>query len=313
MEYTKNQEDCMWLIEFQKNRFHRKYVLKNALILCALFIRFLLPDHWAHAHLTLPQNGSLLFYWETNGIPRELQSLEWKDLFKLKTIKRQSPDPETHRLVQWEGVLLSQVIENAMKSLCNEKQAKIDLVILKNKQNNTVVLPRAFLSKYPLLLGFQNTSPHHLQNSLCLVVPWTAQPKTFTEDLAIQNFFISHISQIDLTSYQERYSQFFLKRRTDPVAMRGEKLFVHHYAECQYQRTQNPAIREKTATDLLKNTAEHSTTTSSSALAHLAQAQFETLLVECVSLKLTPRDKIAILRYLEARQGEHSVSVANSH
>jgi hypothetical protein len=39
---------------------------------------------------------------------------------------------------------------------------------------------------------------------------------------------------VELTSYQERLGSHFLKRRTDPAALRGEKLFVQNCMACHF-------------------------------------------------------------------------------
>jgi len=43
---------------------------------------------------------------------------------------------------------------------------------------------------------------------------------------------VSHVTNIILTSYQDEYAEFRLQKRTDPSAMRGEKLFLQNCISC---------------------------------------------------------------------------------
>ena len=63
-------------------------------------------------------------------------------------------------------------------------------------------------------------------------MPWTSKSKIQSENLPIESYFLGDLTHIELSNYRERYGSVFLKRRTDPLAMRGEKLFVQNCVGC---------------------------------------------------------------------------------
>jgi mono/diheme cytochrome c family protein len=64
------------------------------------------------------------------------------------------------------------------------------------------------------------------------VAPWTSSPKIAAEGMALDSLFISKVTRIEFSNYREQFSSLFLKRRTDPAAMRGEKFFVQNCLSC---------------------------------------------------------------------------------
>jgi hypothetical protein len=179
----------------------------------------------------------LVMTWNSSAGQQDLKSWSMSDLGQFKKISSRERDPLNGKVIKWDGVLLSQLVDKAIESLPIESRAQIDLVILKGETGAIALVPRAFISKYPMMIALgRNTADSESWEStrgpIYSVVPWTSKPKILNEDLPLDSFFIPQLSRIELGNYRERYSSLFLKRRTNPVAMRGEKLFVQNCASC---------------------------------------------------------------------------------
>lgn len=123
--------------------------------------------------------------------------------------------------VQWTGYSLSEIVEKASQSLTPAEKSGIDLVVLVNDQGKEVFLPRAFLVKYPRIIL-----------STRVVLPKQTQPKILKEGLQLELLELEGVSKVLLTSYQERFGFFKLIKRTDPAAVRGERLFLQNCVFC---------------------------------------------------------------------------------
>lgn len=124
--------------------------------------------------------------------------------------------------------MLADLIVRATEPLGADDRASIDLVVLRNAAGGQALVPRWFVVKYSMLLargGEEGTG-------LRAVVPWTSQPSSGREGLPVATFFLEGVTEIELGNYRERYGSLFLKRRTDPAAVRGEKLFVQTCVSC---------------------------------------------------------------------------------
>ncbi len=180
-------------------------------------------------HPALPPGLNVIWTATEPTVPVKTFSPE--DLKKLKTSSTTELDPTTGKKTKFSGVLLSDVIDQALKGTGNERKAQIDLVVLKNARGAFALIPRSFIVKYPLMLAREGdrSGDHH---NLRSVVPWTSHPKTRSEALPLETYFVSDVNEIDLANYQEKYGQVFLKRRTEPLAIRGEKIFVQSCLSC---------------------------------------------------------------------------------
>jgi len=176
---------------------------------------------------------------------------------------------------------MSSLLDSVLESLPNESRAQIDLIVLKNRAGQSAFIPRAMISKYPLMLAFQGDLLSDL-SKIHSVVPWNSKPKILREDLPIESFYMSDITQFELTNYHDRFSSFFLKRRTNPSAIRGEKLFIQNCVSCHRV--------ERSLPQLTKAALGHPTGTA--------------------SFKLTERDRRSIICYLEAHRLENPVSAS---
>jgi hypothetical protein len=159
---------------------------------------------------------------------------------QLKSVSSLERDPLSGNTLQWKGVLLSEFVEKAIDTLAADDKAQVDLIVAKNSKGDEVLIPRAFVVRYPIILG---SAPG---KSTTIVVPWTSKPKIVEEALPLETFFISDVSQIELANYKARFGTYFLKKRTDPVAIRGEKLFVQTCFACHSNSQQHLETKAKT-------------------------------------------------------------------
>lgn len=229
------------------------------------------------------QSSALSVIWAAAGPEQVLKTWEFPDLSKLKQTSSHEKDPASGKLTRYKGVLLSQVLEAAMNSLSVEHKALVDLVIFKNASGGQVLLPRSVITKYPVLLALDGPSAS-------LVIPWTSKPKVLREDLPVESYFISNVKLIELSNYRDRYASVFLKRRTDPLAMRGEKLFVQNCVGC------HAGANKPTVTDL-----------SGEAKARRLASDGHPAQVKGVP-RLNDRDRRALVNYLDAYRTENSTS-----
>jgi hypothetical protein len=246
--------------------------------------------------------ASLVAAWAPPGLTQDLKTWTLKDLRDTAQFKRhasQERDPLTGKLTRWEGVLLSQLVEKVLNDLPVESRARVDLVVLKGSQGERAQIPRALISKYPIFLALQgdsvslgNRSTAHDRGPIFSVVPWSSKPKILSEDLPLENYFVSRLNRIELTSYKDQYSSLFLKRRTDPFAMRGEKLFVQNCVSC-HALEQGPGFSGMTQNEQKEK--------QFTAAGHPSVK---------VTQKLTERDRRSIMRYLNAHRMENPVSVS---
>lgn len=159
---------------------------------------------------------------------------------QLKSVSSTERDPFSGNNLPWKGVLLSELVEKAIDPLSADDKAQVDLIIARNSKGDEVLIPRAFVVRYPIILG---SAPG---KSTTIVIPWTSKPKILEEALPLETFFISDVSQIEFANYKAKFGTYFLKKRTDPVAIRGEKLFVQTCFACHSNPQENLDRKVKT-------------------------------------------------------------------
>lgn len=138
-------------------------------------------------------------------------------------------DPATGAIAQWKGARLSSLIDSAIATLAPEQKAHIDWIVLHARSGREVLLPRWVATKYPVLLASSRDGKTIAPMS---VLPWTSRASLAQEELPLDAFFVSDLTRIELTHAPMRMGSVFLKRRTDPIALRGEKLFTKNCAAC---------------------------------------------------------------------------------
>ena len=235
----------------------------------------------------------LVTYWKAHGQVQELKQWTLGELAQLKKSQTREKDPLTGRVLQWEGVVLSQLVDSALEKLPLESRAQVDLVILKGDDGDQAIIPRSFINKYPFLLAYRWSSGAHLSSSpmgpLFSVVPWTSKPSVFNEDLPIEKYFVKSLSKVELASYRELYGPLYLKRRTDPFAMRGEKLYVQNCVSCHHEAS---------------GSSPHGLLTDEKTQKFMHEGHPSLL---TTPVRLTDRDRRSVLRYFEAYRSENAV------
>jgi hypothetical protein len=188
---------------------------------------------------------------------------------------------------QWQGPSLSALIDVAINALPPEKKAQIDVLILRGKGGRTAVLPRALAQKYPIVVATQKDGKPLSAEAgpIMLVIPWTTRPALKAEGAPLEKLFVTGLEKIELANYREVYGHLFLRRRTDPSAMRGEKLFVQNCLTC-HAAGHGPAVDEIAQQSRARKLSENGHP-------HVSGAP-----------ELTSRDRRALRSYLDAFMGE---------
>jgi hypothetical protein len=223
------------------------------------------------------------FVWTSQGQHQTLLNWDPSNFQKLKWITASEKEPATGKMLKWSGVVVSQLLDMVLEELPLESRAQVDLLVLKNELGQVAFLPRALIIKYPFLFAHEVGVPGQTIHS---VVPWSSRPKIMKEDVPIENYYMANVTHVELTSYKDQFSHFFLKRRTDPSAIRGEKIFVQNCVSCH--RSEN--LRSENLTERLTSKV-HSR--------------------EDVASKLVGRDRRSIVRYLEAYALENPVALSH--
>lgn len=234
---------------------------------------------------------SLKTLWTAAATPLSLKAWTIGELSKLSVRSTEEREPETGKLEKWKGVVISKFIEKALADLPLDQRAQVDLVIFKNSQGVESVIPRSLVTKYPLLLAFEKNHKPLGAEELTVVVPWTSMPRIASENLPLRAFYLSGVTQIELGSYREHFQTMLLKRRTDPAAIRGEKMYVQNCISC-HGAGRAPSITEISVggSRSLASTG-HPTNVSGFP-------------------KLTPRDLRGLVSYLDAYRAEHPIRQA---
>ena len=162
-----------------------------------------------------PQGDVILGDFQLGGLPAAMRH------------KSTEKDPSQGEVVAWEGILLAPLLEKALEKLTVDQRASIDLVTLVGKTARAAI-PRSFISKGFLFLAVKRSGKEGLgdRGPILSVVPWTSKPKSLSEALPVQRYFVPALNQIILESSQVVYGGFFLAKRGDPRAVRGERIFV---------------------------------------------------------------------------------------
>lgn len=138
------------------------------------------------------------------------------------------------RSIRWKGILFSKWIEQALEALPLASRAQVDLLILKTASGAQAIIPRYVITRFPILLATPalNKVDPTQHRPFSVVVPGNLVSKLLDQGLPVGTFSVQDITEIQLTSYRAKFSSLFLKRRTDPAAIRGEKMFVQNCVSC---------------------------------------------------------------------------------
>jgi mono/diheme cytochrome c family protein len=129
-------------------------------------------------------------------------------------------------------VLLSDLLEKSLESVPAERRSLYDLLIVKGAGGTQALLPRAFVIKYPILLASRREGKDLGARGPMTVLPWTSNSKIRGETASLITLFVEGVSSIELANFKEQYPEYLLRKRTEPAAVRGEKLFREGCMTC---------------------------------------------------------------------------------
>jgi hypothetical protein len=167
---------------------------------------------------------------------QQLQAWSNDDLRALRSTTTSEREADSRSVTRWRGVSLGKLVEAALGKLPPESKARVDWVILTTSNGTKATIPRSFLDKYPLLLALQRGG-ETLEPSV--VVPWTSHPLLLKERLPVESYAVHGVVKLELANSRELFSSVVLKRRTDPAAIRGEKLLVETCVACHASKPPN--------------------------------------------------------------------------
>jgi mono/diheme cytochrome c family protein len=184
--------------------------------------------------------ADLEIYFTNRG---KLRSWTQEDLSKLpqrEIIEKPNGGPPS----RFRGPTLDQIILKTIESLSLDERAQIDLVIIKESQGREISIPRSFITKYPVVYDNGKIAP-----------PIQTRPKSTQEELPIQAYFASNVKAIELTNSKNRFGPVYLKNRSDPAAIRGEKYFVQTCLGChgstEHQKSYPTILKQMMNSDKL--------------------------------------------------------------
>jgi len=162
-----------------------------------------------------------------------LASIPLDELAKKKQVELAEIDPKSGTKTRFKGVSLSALVDQSATALSAEDKSHIDLVILKSRDGKSVLMPRDFLQKYPSIqLALAQDGKPIGDDAPRVILPATTNAKMQKENLVLDPLFVSRLSEVKLTSYQFYFADLYLKKRTDPSAVRGEKIFMQNCVGC---------------------------------------------------------------------------------
>ncbi|MGK5088053.1 cytochrome c [Bdellovibrionota bacterium FG-2] len=231
--------------------------------------------------------------WLGGGASQLLKGWTLPELFKLKRAASKEKDPATGKLVRYEGVLLSLVVEKALEGVTPDQRAQVDLLVLTDRLGHRALIPRSLVTKYPVLVAQRG-------ESLFGVMPWTSKPKILKEEVPVSAYFVSELTALELTSYREKYGQWFLKKRSDPGAVRGEKLFVQNCMSC-HAVGHGPAPEQVVLRNSGKSDFQHPALVSMSGLGILGDRERRALLSYFDARRLEMQTAVSVVPSVEAK------------
>jgi hypothetical protein len=200
--------------------------------------------------------GELRISWRSEPPLSKLIPLKtWKaeDLKDIERVRRRERAPGSSEMSEWRGYLLEDLIARTMEeSLSLEQRSRVDLVVLKNAEGVQALIPRGFLRRHWVLMANERNGVPVAENEgpWRTIVPWSTRSIQSREILPLETYFISQVTEIELTGYEAPFRKVFLTRRTDPRALRGEQVFVQNCMGC-HAVDKWPDGLNKAMTDLL--------------------------------------------------------------
>jgi mono/diheme cytochrome c family protein len=182
--------------------------------------------------------------WNASADKHPLKSWTLAEIQKLKSFSHHEKDPVTGQSGSWKGPEMSTLVDKTIESLPAEQRAQVDLIILKDSAGKEIRIPRSLLVRFPVILSPQGETAK-------LVLPLSSKPKIWEEGLPLGLYQLHGVSEIEFANSHNLYGLFYLKSRKDPLAVRGEKIFVQNCLSCHAGNPQGePMGFEKSARKL---------------------------------------------------------------
>lgn len=139
----------------------------------------------------------------------------------------------------WTSINVSSLVDLWIEGMPTEQKAAFDLLVFEKeaegaRNGHRALVPRWLVNKYPIRLAWARKG-EVLQGSAgpwALVIPGSSLKAVAKEELPLHHYSGNGFGKVTLTNYRTQFPELFLKRRSDPVSMRGEKLFVQNCMSC---------------------------------------------------------------------------------
>jgi len=206
------------------------------------------------------RNGyeKISIYWTKGGKKTLLKEWYLAELGQWKLDGRAEKDPVTGQMVTWSGPRMSKLVDIALRGMNLHDRGTVDILVVRSNDGREVAVPRAVVRKYPLILALmKNGNLLESQNKpFKTIVPWTSMSSIKETPFPLNKYFVAGVKEIELANAAEKFGKFVLSKRSDPVALRGERVFRWSCMGCHetapkkflrdsFQITQNDAIKTK--------------------------------------------------------------------
>ena len=182
------------------------------------------------------EEAQIKVVWRQGSQDRTLKSWYLEELLQWHLVKKRERDPKGGAASDWAGVDLENLVDLGLKGLAIEEKATIDLLILRTLEGGEFLIPRSFIKKYPVLLAFLKNGDYlNVEAPFSSIPPLSSYTQTGMEVYPVQRFFVPAVKEIILTNSHDRFPYAFLTRRSNPAALRGEKVFVKTCMNCHSQ------------------------------------------------------------------------------
>lgn len=187
--------------------------------------------------LTSAEALSAQWFWSATPPVRQVGELSVAEFPQLKKVELKESVTPGGPLQTVQGYRVSQWVELKFEKekWTAEQKAAVDLIVFRDRSGKRVPISRVLLTKYPFLL-----SPE--KGSFRLIVPTQSQPRIRTEGIPVEAMRLDAVEAVDLAHFKAEFERFFLTKRTDPVALRGEKLALQNCQICHQESLTSPAL-----------------------------------------------------------------------
>ncbi|HTL13440.1 MAG TPA: hypothetical protein VL588_13180 [Bdellovibrionota bacterium] len=175
-------------------------------------------------------SGDLTLSVRQGGRVVALKSFKIADLLARKQVRVAGHGPGSSDSHEWSGVPITELINGVLAESPQARAFEIDLLVLKTADGAKSILPRSFINKYPVILALKKEGSALSKISTVVRNPESSDIRR--EMLPVDSYFVSGLVEIEMANYREQFPSVFLKNRSDPRRMRGERLFVKTCMGC---------------------------------------------------------------------------------